>query len=512
MRCRHEANKLESFDLKTTRLPGCFDLFCALFHKEEIPSSKMTSPLQQDLDNLATVLERAKAESLAYLSSLDTLPTSTNYMAKPTGSQLPSQGLGALSAVDEFNERLRQLIVASSGPRYWGFVIGGTTPASIVGDWLATVFDQCSFATAGQGDISATIELETIQLLRQLFNLPDTFLGGFVSGATMSNFTCLTVARQWAGQQLGVDIANDGMVPGISVLSAEPHASAVKSLAMLGIGRNNIIRLRYLDGNREAMDVSDLEAKLQALNGQPAILISSAGTVNTVDFDDMLAIGNLKETYSFWWHVDGAFGGFAACSPAYQHLLAGWEAADSITIDCHKWLNVPYDSAIFFTQTKHRQLQVETLQPLNSPYLGDLLTHVNYQTLVPESSRRLRALPAWFSLMAYGKEGYQAIIEANIRLAQSFGTMLANSNYFELLAPVRLNTVCFSLINASPEQVKTFLTTLNESGLVFMTPTVYRGRAGIRAAFVNWRTTDADLTLVFEKMMAISGQSFKPAS
>ena len=424
----------------------------------------MTSPLQQDLADLAALLERATSESLAHLNSLSTLKTSNGPVVNLTDNQLPTQGIGALSAVDAFNERLRQLIVASSGPRYWGFVIGGTTPASIVGDWLATVFDQCSFATAGQGDISATIELETIQLLRQLFNLPDTYLGGFVSGATMSNFTCLTVARQWAGQQLGADIANDGMVPGITVLSAEPHASAVKSLAMLGIGRNNVTRIKYLDGNREAMDVSDLADKLKVLNGQPAILISSAGTVNTVDFDDMVAIGKLKETYNFWWHVDGAFGGFAACSPAYQHLVAGWEQADSITIDCHKWLNVPYDSAIFFMQTKHRQLHVETLQPLNSPYLGDLLTHVNYQTLVPESSRRLRALPAWFSLMAYGKAGYQAIVETNIRLAQSFGEKLANSGVFELLAPVRLNTVCFSLRDAEPEQVKTFLTNFKQYG------------------------------------------------
>lgn len=468
----------------------------------------MASPLEQDLATLSALLERAKTESLAHLNALDTLPTRADYSPNGSGNDLPVQGMGALRAVDEFNGRLRQMIVASAGPRYWGYVIGGTTPASIVGDWLATVFDQCTFATAGQGDISANIEVETIHLLRQLFDLPDAFTGGFVSGATMSNFTCLSVARQWAGKQLGVDIANEGMVSGITVLSAEPHASAVKSLAMLGFGRNNIVRLKCLDGNREAMDVSDLAAKLQSLNGQPAILISSAGTVNTVDFDDMAAISKLKETYNFWWHVDGAFGGFAACSPTHKHLLVGWENADSITIDCHKWLNVPYDSAIFFTQQKHRQTHIEALQPLNSPYLGDLVTNLNYQTLVPESSRRLRALPAWFSLMAYGKEGYQTIVETNIRLAKSFGTMLADSEQFTLLAPVRLNTVCFSLTDSEtdPARVNTFLTQLNSSGLVFMTPTVYRGRAGIRAAFSNWRTTDVDVTLVFNKMVAICTQ------
>ena len=474
----------------------------------------MTTVLQQDLADLKTLLERAKTESLAHLNALNTLSTSATYQSEAAEPQLPGQGIGTLKAVDEFNERLRQVVVATSGPRYWGYVTGGTTPASIVGDWLATVFDQNPFSLVGQGDISATIEVETIQLLRQLFKLPDTFLGGFVSGATMSNFTCLAVARQWAGQQIGVDIANDGMVPGISVFSTEPHASAIKSLAMLGFGRNSLRRINYFGGNREAMDIHDLEMNLRSLNGQPAIVISSGGTVNTVDFDDMTAIGELKKRYTFWWHVDAAFGGFAACSPEYQHLLAGWENADSITIDCHKWLNVPYDSAIFFTQQTHKQTHIETLQPLNSPYLGDLLTYLNYQTLVPESSRRLRALPAWFSLMAYGKEGYQALVENNIRLAKSFGAMLSDSGYFDLLAPVRLNTVCFSLTGAEKDsdQVKVFLTDLNNSGLVFMTPTTYRGRAGIRAAFSNWRTTDADVALVFNKMMSISGQSLKPAS
>jgi glutamate/tyrosine decarboxylase-like PLP-dependent enzyme len=403
-----------------------------------------------------------------------------------------------------FKERFQPLMVASSGPRYWGFVTGGTTPAAIMGDWLTSVFDQNTQSTKGQGDLSALIESEAINLLLQLFQLPATYLGGFVTGATMSNFTCLAVARQWAGKQKGVDIAKEGVISGIKILSATPHSSAIKSLAMLGLGSNHCTPVKVIDGNREAMNIQDLEEKLATFKGELCIVISSGGTVNTVDFDDLQAIAALKKKYNFWWHIDAAFGAFAACSPLHRHLLTGWEAADSITIDGHKWLNVPYDSAIFLVQEQHRHLQVETFQNSNAPYLGDPLENFTYLNFLPENSRRLRALPAWFTLMAYGKEGYQQIVENSIALSRLLGEKVTNSDVFELLAPVRLNTICFTLahFNDQPEKIKAFLTELNNRGKVFMTPTVYKGTTGIRAALVNWRTTVEDIDLVWIEMEA----------
>jgi glutamate/tyrosine decarboxylase-like PLP-dependent enzyme len=236
-------------------------------------------------------------------------------------------------------------------------------------------------------------------------------------------------------------------------------------------------------------------------------LISSGGTVNTVDFDDFVAIAKLKEKYNFWWHIDAAFGGFAACSQSHKHVLTGWELADSITIDCHKWLNVPYESAVFFVKEKHNVLQIETFQNSNAPYLGNPFENFDYLNFLPENSRRLKALPAWFSLVAYGRKGIQEMVENNIQLAQLFGKSLEKENAFELLAPVRLNTVCFTLRgDENQNKVQSFLNKLNESGKVFMTPTVYKGRKGIRAAFVNWRTTEKDVAIVVELMKIISKQ------
>lgn len=465
----------------------------------------MEKHLENDLSEIDNLLETIKKQGLAYLDALPDRKTSVDSKEYVSKDKVPESGYGTKKVLEVFNERFEPVMVGSSGPRYWGFVTGGSTPASIAGDWLASVYDQNTQSTKGQGGISAIIELETIQLMLDLLGLPKNFLGGFVTGATMSNFTCLAVARQWLGREKGKDIAKDGISIPIKVLTATPHSSSLKSLSLLGIGSGNIVKIKTIEGNREAMNIDDLENRIIELKGEPFILISSGGTVNTVDFDDFKAIAELKKKHNFWWHIDAAFGGFAACSDATKHLLEGWEQADSITVDCHKWLNVPYESAVFFVKDQYRLLQVETFQNSNAPYLGDPLENFSYLNFLPENSRRLKALPAWFSIMAYGKQGYQEIVENNIRWAKQLGHFIDSSSDFKLLAPVRLNTVCFTLKNeADQDKVNEFLEKLNSTGKVFMTPTFYNQHKGIRAAFVNWRTNENDISMVFDLMKEIS--------
>lgn len=463
----------------------------------------MNEQLKYDLTNLDTLLEEVKLQGLNFLKNIGERQTSTD-LTFIENSNLNEIGLGGQNTLKLFNEKIENLIVSSTGSRYWGFVTGGSTPASIMGDWLTTIYDQNTQSTKGQGDISAIIEIETIKLLLDLLELPKDFLGGFVTGATMSNFTCLAVARQWYGKEIGKNFAKDGVSEKVIILSALPHSSAIKSLSMLGIGSKNFDKVKVTAGNRETIDIEDLELKIKELNGQPFILITSAGTVNTVDFDDFQAIAKLKEKHNFWWHIDGAFGAFAVCSPKYKHLMKDWESADSITIDCHKWLNVPYESAFFLVKEKHKNLQMETFQNSNAPYLGNPLDDFNYLNFLPENSRRLKALPVWFSLIAYGKKGYQEIVENSVEMAQLFGQFIEDNKNFELLAPVRLNNVCFTLFgNENQEKVSTFLTLLNSTGKVFMTPTVYNGKKGIRASFVNWRTNETDIEIVKMEMKKI---------
>jgi glutamate/tyrosine decarboxylase-like PLP-dependent enzyme len=463
-----------------------------------------TSPILKDQEQLSTLFEKAGELSLSYLMQIGNIPT-TSGAPIPAVRQLHKEGNGTIPALAEFQDRFGDSLVASTGPRYWGFVTGGSTPASIVGDWLASVYDQNPQALTGQGDVSARIEVETVSLLLDLLGLPPSFSGGFVTGATMSNFTCLAVARQWLGRKHRQDIAREGLagLNQLNILSATPHSSAIKALAMLGIGSNKVIAVDTMGGEREAIDLASLESMATKLNGAPFILISSAGTVNSGDFDDFTAIAKLREKFDFWWHIDAAFGAFAACSPKHDHLLANWENADSITVDGHKWLNVPYENAVYFIKKEHHKLQVESFQNSNAPYLGDLTENFSFLNVLPENSRRLRALPVWFGLVAYGRKGYREIVENCIRLAKELGEIIEGHEAFELVLPVHLNIVAFTLKNVEDALIEQFLTLINSRGKVFMTPLSFRGRKGIRAALVNWRTTDADLQIVKDELEAV---------
>jgi glutamate/tyrosine decarboxylase-like PLP-dependent enzyme len=460
----------------------------------------MNKILEKDKNQIADLLKSVTKQALNFIEAIDNRFTTSTQTTLKEIEDLTEKGVGTEQSLQDFVQKYDDVLVASTGPRYWGFVTGGSTPAALVGDWLASVYDQNTQSIKGDGDISAQIEFETIAMLLDLFDLPKDFLGGFVTGATMSNFTCLAVARQWLGKQKGFDVAKEGMRTDLSFLSATPHSSAIKSLSMLGVGSNNLVLVNTLDGSREAIDMDDLEAQIQMIETQEFILISSAGTVNTVDFDDFKAIAKLREKYNFWWHIDAAFGGFAACSPRFKSILEGWQDADSITIDCHKWLNVPYESAVYFIKEKHKLLQVATFQNSNAPYLGDPLKTFNYLNFLPENSRRLRALPAWFTLKAYGKEGYREIVERNVELTNNFAKLINNHEAFKVLAPIHLNTACFTLSDENKDSGE-FLSRLNKTGVVFMSPTVFAGKKAIRAAFVNWRTTQKDIELAFEEML-----------
>jgi glutamate/tyrosine decarboxylase-like PLP-dependent enzyme len=461
----------------------------------------MSAGMQQDLRQLSDILEAAKRAGEAYLNELPDRATTTHVDAL-NWPELPETGAGALDTLLQFKQLFLPHIVASAGPRYWGFVTGGGTPAAILGDWLTAVYDQNAQLSTGIGDASALLEIQTGKLLLELFQLPDDFMGAFVTGATMANFSGLAVARQWAGQQLGQDIARNGLRDPIQVYSAAPHSSSLKALAMLGMGSANCSIVPTLP-DREAMNMDKLMEMLPNDPKQPFILIASAGTVNSVDFDDLNKIAELKQTHTCWIHIDAAFGAFAALSEKHAKLLNGWEQADSITIDFHKWLNVPYDSAMIYTRKEHAVFQVQSFQNAAAPYLGNPWEQFSYLNYVPENSRRFRALPVWFSLMAYGKSGYRNLVEDCIRLATELAGRLVASGYFRLLAPVRLNTVCFQPNPSTTNNlsIPDILKELNKKGVVFMTPSVYRGESCIRAALVNFRTTSTDIDIAMKAII-----------
>ncbi|MFF4394147.1 pyridoxal phosphate-dependent decarboxylase family protein [Streptomyces sp. NPDC001480] len=459
----------------------------------------MHPTLADDLFRLPQLLASTRDFAARELDGLAERPVAHAESA-PQGAPLPAEGAGAEGALARFAERWAPGFSGSAGPRYLGFVTGGATPASVTGDWLTAVFDQNASGAAGSW--AAALERETVAWLRELFGLGEAHSGAFVTGATVSNTVGLAIAREWLGERLGVDVSRDGAAAlgPVDVLSGTPHSSVSKAMSVLGIGRGRLRTVPSLPGGREAVDVAALDAALAELGGRPAIVVANAGTVNTVDFDDLRAISALKERYDFWLHVDAAFGGFAALSPAYAHLVDGLDGADSVCVDLHKWLNVPYDAAVQFT--RRRDLQVAVFHNA-SPYLGLPAGEPDFLHLTPENSRRLRALPAWFSLVAYGREGHREIVERNIALARRLGAAVDALPGLRLLAPVRLNVVCFTLADdPTPERVDALARAVADSGEAFLTPTVYGGVPGLRAAFSNWRTTDADTRRVVDVLAA----------
>ncbi|MGF6887682.1 glutamate/tyrosine decarboxylase-like PLP-dependent enzyme [Nocardia sp. GAS34] len=451
----------------------------------------MDSKLAEDLADLPTLLNTVSAEAGEVLLGLDKRPVAMVQQPQAPAA-LPEAGSGLHQALSEFRGRWEPRFSGSAGPRYLGFVTGGATPAAIAGDWMTSVLDQ----NAMSGEDSAAIELEreTIGWIGELFGLAE-HRGAFVTGATTSNFVGLAIAREWLGEQLGVSVAQDGVgaLGPVTVLSGTPHSSIFKSLSMLGIGRGSV-QLVPTQPDREAVDVDRLADALGALSGRPAIVVANAGTVNTVDFDDLRAIAALRQRFPFWLHVDGAFGAFAALSPEHAHLVDGLAAADSVCVDLHKWLNVPYDAAVQFT--RRQDLQVRAF--LNSAaYLTAPTDTPDFGHLVPENSRRLRALAAWFTLAAYGRAGYRDIVQRNISCAAQLGEALTATGRFRLLSPVRLNVACFTLADRpTPERVHALVQAIADTGETFVTPTVYNGIPAIRAAFSNWRTTSRDVVQV----------------
>ncbi|MFD8750033.1 pyridoxal phosphate-dependent decarboxylase family protein [Kitasatospora sp. NPDC059577] len=467
----------------------------------------MHPELAADLARLPDLLEETRRRALAFLDGLDERPVVPRAAPPGAGSGAPVElseaGGGLPAALAEFAQRWEPRLSASAGPRYFGFVTGGATPAALAGDWLTSTVDQNSNSSldpAGQH-----LERETVGWLRALFGLSEAHHGTFVSGATMSNTVGLAIAREWLGERLGVDVAEDGVgaLGPVRVLSGGAHSSVSKALSVLGLGRSALRRVPLLPG-REAVDVAALERALAGTDG-PCVVVANAGTVNTVDFDDLRAIAGLRERHRFWLHVDAAFGAFAALSPEHAELVAGLDLADSVCVDLHKWLNVPYDSAVQFTRRPDLQTRVfrnaaAYLGP--APVSGRAGGHGEHPDLVhltPENSHRLRALAAWFTLRAYGRSGHREIVERNIAGARVLGEAVERIDGLELLAPVRLNVVCFTLTtDPTPERLAALAAAL--AGEAFLTPTHYADRPALRAAFSNWRTTEADVRRTAEAL------------
>ena len=402
-------------------------------------------------------------------------------------------------AAEEVLEVLENVVgpatTGMAGPRYFGFVIGGSLPATLAANWLASAWDQNAVFHDSTPGV-AVLETVALDWMIELFGLPSTSGGAFVTGATMANFAGLAAARHQVLEAAGWNVEADGLfgAPEIHVIvGQEAHASLIKALGMLGLGRNRVLTVAADAQGRMRADA------LPPLEG-PTIVCTQAGNVNSGAFDPIAEICELVRPYGAWVHVDGAFGLWAAADSQRAHLLSGVGEADSWATDAHKWLNVPYDCGVAFVR------QPETLRSamaVTADYLIAPGAHRDPSSYTPELSRRARGVEVWAALYSLGREGLRELIDGCCRHAQRFADGLQAAGY-TVLNDVSLNQVLVSF--GDNETTRQVIDAIQREGTCWCGGTVWKGTAAMRISVSSWATTESDVERSLEAMLRIAGQ------
>jgi glutamate/tyrosine decarboxylase-like PLP-dependent enzyme len=405
------------------------------------------------------------------------------------GGPLPQRGSNPVEVVERMSAAADAGLVATPGPRYFGFVTGGALPVSVAADWLASTWDQNGAMYVMSPAVSVMEDIVS-QWLLQLLNLPQRASVGFVSGAHMANFTCLAAARHEVLHRVGWNVEELGLqnAPEVTILVGdEVHVSVIGALRMLGFGANEPVRVAVDSQGR--MKTEALEWALDEVEG-PIIICLQAGNVNTGASDPFAPIISLAHQRDAWVHVDGAFGLWAGTVPELRAQVDGIASADSWATDAHKWLNVPYDSglAIVAHAAPHR-----AAMSLHASYLvrGQDEERVGMDW-VPESSRRARVIPLYAALRALGREGIQQMVWRNCLLARYMADSLRARPGIEVLNDVVLNQV-LARFSDSDRTTTDVIARVQADGTCWVGGAHWQGRDVMRISISNWSTTTRDI-------------------
>jgi len=395
--------------------------------------------------------------------------------------ELQDDSIDAAKVLAELDTLGSPATVACTGGRYFGFVTGGALPAPLAANMLAAAWDQNSGLEV-QSPIAAHLERVCRDWMIALLGLPAQTEIGFVTGATMANFTGLAAARHSVLRAQGWDVEAQGLFgapPLTVVVGDEVHVSLMKGLGMLGLGRERVVRVP-VDGQGRL-----IAARLPAIDG-PSIVCLQAGNVNTGAFDPIGEVAARLHGTGAWIHVDGAFGLWAAASSQKRALISGLDLADSLATDAHKWLNVPYDSGLVFVRDARA---LYAAMSANAAYFPEGQTR-DPQRFVPEGSRRARAIEVWAALRSLGRRGLAEMIERNCRHAERFANELRKAGY-QVLNDVVLNQVLVSF--GAPEVTRRVIAAIQQDGTCWCGGTSWQGTLAMRISVSSWATSDADV-------------------
>lgn len=413
------------------------------------------------------------------------------------GGALDRAGIPAEQVLEDLIRAAEPGLMGTAGPRFFGFVIGGSVAAASAADMLAAGWDQVAFNSV-LSPAAAVAEDVAGEWVKGLLGIPATASAGFVTGAQEANTVGLAAARHHVLAEAGWDVERDGLAgapPVRVVVGEERHGTVDRAVRLLGFGTGRLETVRATANG--AMDVADLARVLGTHDGRPLIVCLQAGNVNTGACDDLRAAANLVHAHGGWVHVDGAFGLWAAASPRTAHQVDGVEIADSWGCDAHKWLNVPYDSAFVFCSRPRVHAAAVSYA---AAYLTGSGGDPAGADLTLQSSRRARGFAVWAALRELGRDGVADLVDRCCLLARRFAERLAAGGA-EIVNDVVLNQV---LVDFPGAPVDAIVDAVQRDGTCWLGATTWRGRRLMRISVSNHTTTESDVDSAADAILRIA--------
>lgn len=475
------------------------------------PTQETLDP--EDWSELRQLAHRAVDDALEYLQQTRQRavwqPTPADIAAQ-FHAPLPQQPQGAERAYQDFRDWIMPYQMGNTHPRFWGWYMGNGTAFGALGDFLAATVNP---NMGGGNHVGNLVESQVLDWCKEIVGLPLSSSGLLVSGGSMANLVALAVARNVAD---ATDVRSEGVAalpkPLRFYASSEVHSCMQKAVELLGHGAKSLRKIGVDENYR--IDVAALTAAIaadRAAGWQPCAVVGTAGTINTGSVDDLAAIAALCARERMWFHVDGAIGAVAALAPGPRELLRGMELADSVALDLHKWLHVPFEAGCVIVRDRSAHRAAFSLTPAYLAHAQRGLASGTdwFSEFGVQLSRGFRALKVWLSFKEHGLQKYGRLIEQNIAQANHLAKLIRAAPELELMAPVGLNIVCFRYrgnggsqqqLNALNEEL---LIRLHESGAAAPSYTTLAGSYCLRAAIANHRTRTEDLGLLVDSVLRI---------
>jgi glutamate/tyrosine decarboxylase-like PLP-dependent enzyme len=425
---------------------------------------------------------------------------------------VPQEGHGEEETYKEFREKILPHSLGCIHPRFLGWFTGSGFPYAALADMLTSGINTVSGAANQPG---LYVELQVIQWFKQIMGYPENASGVMVSGASMSNFVGLNVARDSRARLLGINVRNQGLqaLPRklIYYCSTQTHSSVDRAIQILGLGDDSLRKIDVDDNYR--IDLDKLQKAIEQDfrdKNEPTCVIGNAGTIATGAYDDLMKLSKIAKKHNLWFHVDGAFGALVTFSEKLKHLVNGIEQTDSLCFDLHKWMHIPYEAALSLVKNKRAHFDTYNIRP---DYLATRTTGITAGEWLSDYglqlSRRFNALKVWMSIYAYGIKKFGRMIEKSVELAHYLEKLVNKSGKLQLIAPVSLNIVCLRYVDEklSEDQLnelnKELLFRLQNSGIAVPSNKRLRGKYCIRVAITSHRTQQSDLETVVSEIEKI---------